>query len=73
MEPMEKILFGRKNQIFPYRIQKSWIQVCMADRIVKIVSPGFLYNLTKHYRQDLKIGYIDASRHWLQSALNIRL
>jgi hypothetical protein len=28
-----------------------------------IVPPGFLDNLTKKYRRDIKIGYIDASQH----------
>ena len=51
-----------------------YAEVPMADRMVRIVLPGFLHNFTKTYRHDLKkISYMEASRHQLQSALKIRL
>jgi hypothetical protein len=38
--------------------------------MVEFLYLGFPHNFTKKNRQDLKMGYIDASRRQLQSALN---
>jgi hypothetical protein len=45
----------------------------MAYCMVKFLSLGFSHNFAKKYRQALKIGYIDASRYQLKSALKIRV
>ena len=62
------LLFVRAKSVSPYRIQNSSFQICMADRTGKIIPHSFLDNsgfCQKHYRNDLKTGYIDASRHHL--------
>ena len=64
-------MFVRAEQLLQYRIRKSSFQICMADRMGKLFRLVFLIILPKKYRQDLNIGYIDASRHQLQYALKI--
>jgi hypothetical protein len=39
--------------------------------MVNFLERGFPHNFAKNDRQDLKMGYIDASRRQLQSMLNI--
>jgi hypothetical protein len=41
--------------------------------MVKLLSADFPHNFTKSCHHDLKMGYIDASRHRLQSALKSNL
>ena len=43
----------------------------MADCMVEFMSPGFPHNFVKKNRQELKMGYIDASRRHIQSAPKI--
>ena len=42
----KKVMFARATLVFPYEIQKSWIQICIVDCMEKIVPAGFLDNLT---------------------------
>jgi hypothetical protein len=43
----------------------------MANRMGNFQSPGFPHNFAKTDRQDLKMGFIDASRRQLQSVLKL--
>jgi hypothetical protein len=63
------LLFVRAKTVFPYEIQKILNPDLYGRSYGEIVPPGFLHNFTKNYRHDLNIGYIDVSRHLLQSAL----
>ena len=59
----DEVLSMGAKQLSPYRNRKLRIQICIADCMVKFLSPVFPHNFAKTYRQDLKMGYIDASRY----------
>ena len=62
-----------KKIVYSYKNRFTRIEICMAGYMGEFCHLLFLITLPKIRRQDLKMGYIDASRRQLQYALKNRV